>query len=102
MSNLRKRAEFRFAVIAELLVSPPAVGELRGRLDVLSQKPWKDPVSGQPSQLSRTTIERWYYAAKNAENPVEALFPKVRAGESVVVSAEMLLELERSYKEFPR
>ena len=102
VSNLKKRAEFRFAVIAELLVSPPAVGDLRKRLDELCQKPWKDPVTGQPSQLSRTTIERWYYRARGSENPVEALFPRVRRGECLVISLEMLTELERSYKEFPQ
>ena len=102
MSNLKKRAEFRFAVIAELLVSPPETGYLRQRLDELCQKPWKDPVSGLPSQISRTTIERWYYRARQAENPVEVLFPKVRTGESIVLNSEMLIELERSYKEFPQ
>jgi putative transposase len=102
VSNLKKRAEFRFAVIADLLVSPPCEGGLRQTIDLISRKPWKDPATGQPLQLSRRTIERWYYLARRTENPVEALFPKVRMGESKVISPEMLAELERSYKEFPK
>ena len=81
MSNLRKRAEFRFAVVAELLARPPDPGALTKRLDELCQKPWKDPVTGLSMRLSRTTIERWYYKARKTESPVEALFPKKRQGD---------------------
>ena len=72
MSKLKKRAEFRFAVIADLLVLPPDAGGLRQRFELLSRKPWRDPASGQPMRLSQRTIERWYYLARKTENPVEA------------------------------
>ena len=104
MSNLKKRAEFRFAVIAELLASPPTEGELTQRLDDLCKKDWKDPITGHLMRLSRTTIERWYYLAKKTDSPVEALFPKRRHDDRSckMITPEMITELERSYGEFPQ
>lgn len=100
MSNLKKIAEFRFAVVAGLLAAPPEPNELTLELDKLAEKIWEDPLSGDPVQFHRRTIERWYYDAKKTESPVEALYPKKREGESKL-SAEMVQELDRSYHEFP-
>lgn len=104
MSKLRKKAEFRFAVIAELLASPPDPGCLGTKLDELSKKCWRDPQNGRIIRLGRRTIERWYYTAKSSSNPVEALYTDVRCddGRSKSLSSVMKIELERSYKEFPQ
>lgn len=103
MSNYQKWAEFRFAVIAELLASPPERGELSQRLDELCQKTWKDPVKGLSLRVSRTSIERWYYKARGADSPVGALCAKKRAdGQTPSLTSAMMAELERSYREFPR
>jgi transposase InsO family protein len=102
MSKMKKTAEFRFAVIAGLLASPPEPGELRDRVDELAAKKWEHPARpGQPIVLSRRTIERWYYRAKNADSPVEALFAQPRAPQSKAILPAMTAELERSYYEFP-
>ncbi len=102
MSNLQKKAEFRFSLIGELLASPPEPGYLSLKLDELCQKLWVDPITGKPVKISRTTIERWYYQAKKSPSPVEALFPKKRTGEgeSKKITREMAEELERSYTGF--
>lgn len=103
MSNLKRMAEFRFAVVASLLASPPDPGELRARLEELIAKKWEDPLkAGEPLFLSHRTVERWYYVAKNSKSPVEALYPRLRMGKVKAFLPEMLIELERSYREFPR
>ena len=102
MSKMKKTAEFRFAVIAGLLASPPEPGDLLARIDELKGKPWDHPARpGQPVFLSRRTIERWYYRAKSSDSPVEALLPQARVVQTKALSPEMLKELERGYYEFP-
>ena len=65
-------ARLRFAVIGPLLAAPPEDGELQQALRTLSQRQWRHPVSGEPVQFGVSTIERWYYAARNAgSDPVE-------------------------------
>jgi len=103
MSKMKKTAEFRFAVIAGLLASPPEVGDLRVRMDELATKAWEHPARpGQPIVLSRRTIERWYYKAKNSDSPLEALFPQPRVTQAKAILPEMVKELERSFYEFPQ
>jgi len=104
MSNLKKKAEFRFAVIAELLASPPDPGCLQLKIDELCKKVWKNPINGTPLHISRRTIERWYYVAKKSINPIETLYPKLRSdnGKNKSLSPDMKMELERSYREFPQ
>lgn len=101
MSKMKKTAEFRFAVIAGLLASPPEPGNLRGRIAELAAKRWEHPLTGRQVVLSRRTIERWYYMAKASDSPVEALLPGLRVTRSKVMSPEIVTELERSYYEFP-
>lgn len=72
-------ARFRFGVVGPLLASPPAKGELAGQLEELSQKRWMPPGHRLPVTLGRSTIERWYYQAKNEQHdPIRILQRKVR------------------------
>lgn len=103
MSSLEKRSQMRFAVIGELLASPPENGDLGSQFERLSKKVWSD-VDGRKYKFGSSTIERWYYAAKKSKNPFIALTPKKRSdeGQCFTLDADMKTELERSYKAFPR
>ena len=67
-------ARLRFAVVGPLLSAPPAPGELAPELTRLAGKLWRHPVSGEPVRFARSTIERWYYAARaERKDPVAVL-----------------------------
>lgn len=72
-------AHLRFQVIGHLLAAPPPYGELGDELDRLATKKWRHPVTGQPATFGRSTIERWYYMAKNEpRDPVTRLRKQAR------------------------
>jgi len=61
----RRWAELRFSVVGSLLAAPPPHGELQAELEKLAAKTWKHPISEEPTQFGCSTIERWYYRARN-------------------------------------
>lgn len=72
-------ARLRFSIVGPLLAAPPAPKELRAELERLSKKQWRHPVSGEPVTFAVSTIERWYYAARNArQDPVGVLKRQIR------------------------
>jgi transposase InsO family protein len=71
-------ARLRFSIVGPLLAAPPGAGELHGALLALSGKSWCHPVTGLPVSFGTSTIERWYYAARAAADPVAALKTRVR------------------------
>ena len=73
----RKWAELRFSVVGPLLSSPPPEGELCQALSLLAKLRWKHPMTGEMVGFSTSTIERWYYAARGADDPVAALMRKL-------------------------
>lgn len=97
-----KWAELRFAVIGELLTRPPRHGELQKALKELEAKTWLTP-SGEWKSFSLSTIERWYYKAKQAQQPFESLRRKVRsdAGCERVMSDALLEELRAQFATYP-
>jgi putative transposase len=73
-------AQFRFSVIGPLLAAPPNRGELQEQLKSLAAKKWHHPITGQPVQFGLSTIERWFYTARNEKkDPVQALRRKIRS-----------------------
>jgi transposase InsO family protein len=97
-------AHFRFSVIGPLLAAPPERGELQGQLAGLAAKKWRHPISGQWVQLGASTIERWYYAARNeTQNPVQVLKRKIRAdqGKHPALSAGLRELLHGQYQQHP-
>lgn len=72
-------ARLRFSIVGNLLAAPPNKYELHQALKALSVKTWRHPVSGEPVTFGTSTIERWFYTARNAPDPVAALRPGVRA-----------------------
>ena len=74
-----KWAYFRFAIVGPLLTSPPSKKELSKALQALADKTWEHPITGRPTRFSFSTIERWFYQARNSNNPVNQLRSKVRS-----------------------
>ena len=97
-------ARLRFAVVSSLLASPPETGELRRALNELSEKTWRDPVSGCPVRFGFSTIEGWYYKARSAPgDPIAALRSRVRIdrGRQSSVTEAIGAALRRQHKEHP-
>jgi hypothetical protein len=51
-------ARLRFAIIGQLLASPPLPGELATRIAELANKTWRHPRTGEVLRISAKTIER--------------------------------------------
>lgn len=96
-------ARLRFSIIGPLLAAPPAVGELHGALRALSATSWCHPVSGLPVSFGTSTIERWYYAARAAADPVAALKTRVRVdyGQPRGLTPAIIAALAAQYQAHP-
>ena len=93
-------AQFRFSVIGELLSCPPEDGQLQKALAQLSRKSYRHPIDpGQRICFGASTIERWYYKAKSAQDPIAALGRKIRrdAGIRWAMSEPLLAALKGQY-----
>lgn len=104
-TTARRWARFRFAVIGPLLAAPPLRGQLRPELEQLAAKSWTHPTTGEPVSFGVSTLERWYYAAKNTpRDPVKVLRRKVRrdAGEHPSMGAKLREALQAQHAEHPR
>ena len=96
-------ARLRFAVVGPLLASPPEGGELGAALAALSRTDWTHPSTGLPVRFGLSTIERWYYLAKNAPDPVGALRRRARAdkGTTRVLSAALAEQVRAQHARHP-
>ena len=66
-------ARMRLGIIGSLLAAPPPRGQLQAALRKLAQQTWQDPVTGEPISFSFSTIERWFYAVRHAQDPMGVL-----------------------------
>lgn len=96
-------ARLRFAIIGGLLAAPPADGELQGALEALAARTWRHPFTGLDIRFGTSTIQRWYYAARGAPDPVAVLRNHVRSdvGRFPSVSAEAAQALNTQYAAHP-
>lgn len=96
-------ARLRFAIIGPLLAAPPVPGELRAALGLLAAKTWRHPFTGFDIRFGVSTLERWFYAAKRAADPVQALRNQVRRdiGRFPSLSAQAVQALRTQYHEHP-
>jgi transposase InsO family protein len=93
-------AHLRFAVVGALLAAPPTTGDLHEALTALAQRTWQHPTRGEPVRFARSTIERWYYQARNARiDPVGRLRRRVRrdAGAQPSMGAALRTVLQTQY-----
>ncbi|MET0962550.1 MAG: IS481 family transposase, partial [Noviherbaspirillum sp.] len=71
-------AHLRFAIVGPLLAAPPQQGQLCSALRELAAKTWRHPLSGADVRFAAATIERWFYAARHASDPVNRLSDRRR------------------------
>jgi len=98
-------ARFRLQVIGPLLASPPEAGELQSAIRQLAERVYQHPLRPVESmRLGFSTIERWYYQAKDAADPIAVLSRKLRsdAGRRWALSPALLSALEAQYAAHPR
>jgi len=78
----RKRdrwARLRFSIVGPLLAAPLERGALRAELRKLAEKSWRHPTTGSLLRFGMSTIERWFYAARNErQDPVGVLRRRIR------------------------
>ena len=101
--GLGRWAELRFSIIGPLLASPPPRGELAAELARLADREWLHPKSGEPVRFGVSTLERWYYTARNAPDPVAALArePRKDRGHPRTVSASLSAMVRKQWGEHP-
>ena len=94
-------ARFRFSVIGRLLAAPPTRGELAAELKRLSEQAWRHPITGVLVRFGRSTIERWFYQARGAQDPLTRLRRQVRkdAGAQPSLSVRLRQVLVAQYRE---
>jgi transposase InsO family protein len=98
-------ARLRLQIIGSLLASPPSPGELGRRLSELAALGYVHPATGERVHFGQSTIEHWYYAAKNNPNdPIRALERKVHAGagKQPSISAKLGEAIAAQYRAHPR
>ncbi len=97
-------ARLRFAIVGPLLAAPPARRARRAALGRLAAQSWRHPITRAPVSFAFPTIERWYYAARNAtRDPVGVLRHRRRkdAGQRRALSARVQLALQSQYQAHP-
>lgn len=99
-SKQERWAQLRFAIIGPLLAAPPEYGELQQAFITLAASVWRHPINGTDYRISAGSIERWYYKAHRAVDPVAALRPQRRedAGRTRRLPAELVAIIERQYQ----
>jgi transposase InsO family protein len=98
-------AQFRFSVIGGLLSSPPESGQLQHELQVLAEKSYQHPLAPDKQiHPGFSTIEHWYYKAKDAPDPIAALGQKLRAnaGQRLAIGEPLKAAIESQYRTYPR
>ncbi|MDP2971374.1 MAG: DDE-type integrase/transposase/recombinase [Deltaproteobacteria bacterium] len=101
--TLQNWAVFRFSVVGGLLARPPEKGELQKELQLLAERTWRHPITDQQVKFGVSTLERWYYRARDAMDPIQAMARKIRsdAGHNSAMPTSQLSELDKQYKQFP-
>lgn len=96
-------ARLRFAIIGPLLAAPPAPQELQAALQRLAAQSWRHPLSGKEVRFSVSTLERWFYAARRAHDPLAVLKDRLRGdvGTFPSLRAPVREILTTQYREHP-
>lgn len=71
-------AHLRFAIVGPLLAAPPEPGQLYNALCELAGKTGRHPLIGTDVRFAAVTIERWFYTARHASDPVNRLSDRRR------------------------
>ena len=96
-------AHLRFSIIGPLLAAPPDAGDLRSALTALAARSWRHPDTGRDVCFGVSTLERWYYTARAASDPVAALRNRLRGdiGRFPSLCPRAIEVLTLQYREHP-
>ena len=85
------------------MAAPPEPRQLGAAFCALAAKIWRHPVSGLDIRFGASTIERWYYRARRAADPVAALKDGLRGDEGGFPSLTpvAIAALTLQYREHP-
>ena len=97
-------ARLRFAIIGPLLSAPAEAGELAARIAELAARTWRHPTTGETIRFSFKSLERWYYSARDEQDPIRALERKVpkHAGTHPSVAVAVAEAIRTLRKQHPR
>lgn len=86
-----------------MLAAPPVTGQLHAELVNLASKTWRDPLTGLDVAFGTSTLERWYYAARRAVDPVASLKDRLRGdvGRFPSLTPGVIETLTSQYREHP-
>lgn len=103
LSKAERWARFRFLVIGPLLSAPPERGQLHAELARLAAKSYQHPAGSSAVIFGLSTLERWYYAARDAADPLGALKNRLRtdAGEHPSVGLLLRDVIRAQHREHP-
>jgi putative transposase len=102
ISNIKEEwARLRFSIVGPLLTCPP--DNITKAIKELVSKTWTHPTQNRTLTFSYSTIERWYYQALRASNPIEVLGRRIRsdAGGHRSMPAALSVELLQQYRSYP-
>ena len=96
-------AQLRFSIIGGLLARPPCKGQLGKELQILASRHYRHPSQDRWITFGVSTLERWYYKALSATDPIAALGRKQRsdAGQAKAMSPQLLAALQSQYQRYP-
>jgi putative transposase len=97
-------ARLRFQILGPLMASPADDGELKTRIDALAARPWRHPTTGESIRFSFKTIERRWYTARGAADPLSALARKVpsHAGTHPSLGPLLVEAIAKQHRDHPR
>jgi putative transposase len=97
-------ARLRFQILGPLMAAPADDGELKARLEQLASRPWRHPTTGESIRFSFKTLERWWYVARGASDPLAALARKVpsHAGTHPSITPALAEAIDQQHRDHPR
>lgn len=97
-------ARLRFSIIGPLLASPPDEGAVRVRIEELCARTWRHPTRNATLHFAFKTVERWYYAARGAADPLAVLERKIpkHAGTHPSIGEGLAAAIAKQHREHPR
>jgi putative transposase len=97
-------ARLRFQILGPLLAAPADDGELKARIEALAARPWRHPTTGETIHFSFKSIERWWYVARGADDPLSALARKIpaHAGTHPSLGAALEQAIVQQHRDHPR
>ena len=97
-------ARLRFQILGSLMAAPASDGELKASIAELASRCWRHPSTGESIRFSFKTIERWWYIARDADDPLEALARKVpaHAGTHPSIGQALAQAIAAQHRDHPR